>query len=79
MREKFAVAREGHRQLASFIKENPGMTWFDIAVVRQVSLSTVCRVARQFDLQRPLAVRKLLYSGNVQPASHSHKDMAYAT
>ena len=53
MREKFAVAREGMRQLAVYIKDNPQSTWQDIAYDRNVSISTVCRVAKMFGLSRP--------------------------
>ena len=60
MREKFAAARQGQRDLAVYIKDNPQMTWFDIAIEQKVSISQVSRVAKMFNLSRPVAVRNLL-------------------
>ena len=60
MREKFAVAKQGQRELAAYIKDNPQLTWFEIALNRNVSLSQVSKVAKMHNLSRPVAVRNLL-------------------
>ena len=58
MREKFAIARQGQRELAAFIKEHPEFTWFDVALAKNVSYGQVCRVAKIFGLSRTRPVKK---------------------
>ena len=52
MREKYAVARQAQRELAAYIKDNPQLTWQDIAKDKNVSFSQVSKVARLFNLSR---------------------------
>ena len=45
--------KSAHQTIADFIKNNPDRTWFQIANQFQVSLSTVCRIAKDAGLNRP--------------------------
>ncbi len=54
MREKFAVARQAQRELAEYIRNNPQLTWFDIAVNKSVSICTVSKTAKLFGLSRTM-------------------------
>ena len=45
--------KSAHETIAAYIKKNPDRTWFQIAAQFQVSLSTVCRVAKDAGLSRP--------------------------
>ena len=41
-----------HEALAQFIRDNPGLRYWEVAIKLGISTSTVTRVARKFNLGR---------------------------
>lgn len=45
--------QDRRKELAEFIRHNSTMTWMEVAIQRGVSIATITRVAKEFNLSRP--------------------------